>query len=207
MTKMSLKQKLNPDVTALLVIDLQNDFCSPAGLMASVGKDVSMMDKLIDKTKQFVGVCEDVGIPVFYMQQIYDRTKLTDLQKEQFDLDDKLIICDINGDGHKFYKLNPPVDRVFPKYTYDTFSNPNVVRELAERGIKTLIVTGVSTQVCVETAIRNGFDMGYKIVVPHDLVATTSKTPGTQERTLHLVERTYGVVSDSAEIITILQSN
>lgn len=204
---MSLKQKLKPNVTALFVIDLQNDFCSPTGLMASLGKDISMMDTLINKTKQLIDVCENINIPVFYMQQIYDRTKLTDLQKEQYDLDQKLIVCDINGDGHKFYKLSPPANRVFPKYAYNVFSNPNVGRELAERGIKTLIITGVSTQICVETAIRNGFDLGYKIVVPYDLVATTSNTPGTQERTLHLVKRTYGVVSDSAEIMNTLQSN
>lgn len=109
---MSLVSKLDPKITALLVIDLQNDFCSPFGLM----------------------------------------------------------------------------------------------KELSEKAIKTLIITGVSTQICVETAIRNGFDLGYKIVVPRDLVATTSKDPDIQNRTLRLVEKTYGVVVTSPEIITILRA-
>ncbi len=206
MTRMNLQTKLDPKSTALLAIDIQNDFCSPAGLMASMGKDVSGMDMMIDKIKQLAALCEEVGIPAFYSQQIYDRTKLTDLQNEQYDLDGKMIACDIDGDGYKFYKLNPPSDRIFPKYNYNVFSNPSLNNELSERGVKTLIITGVLTQICVETAIRNGFDIGYKIVVPRDLVATTSKDTGTQERTLQLVEKTYGVIVDYAEVIEILQA-
>jgi ureidoacrylate peracid hydrolase len=207
MTKMALRTKLDYRTTALLVIDIQNDFCSLAGLMASRGKDMSGMGTMIEKIKKLADVCEAAGVPVFYTQQIYDRSKLTDLQKEQYDIDGKMISCDINGDGYKFYKLNPPVDRIFPKYNYNVFSNPNLSNELLDRGVKTLIITGVMTHVCVETAIRNGFDIGYKIVVPQDLVATTSKDPNVQERTLHLVDRTYGVVVDSSEVMAILQAS
>jgi ureidoacrylate peracid hydrolase len=206
MTRMNLQTKLNPKTTALLVIDIQNDFCSPSGLLASMGKDVLGMDIMIEKIKELANVCEDAGIPTFYTQQIYDRSKLTDLQKEQYDLDGRMVTCDINGKGYKFHKLNPPADRVFPKYTYNVFSNPDLSSELSKRDIKTLIITGVSTQICVETAIRNGFDLGYKIVVPRNLVATTSKDPNTQERTLRLVEKTYGVVVDSAEVIALIQA-
>ncbi len=203
---MGLEDKLDLAATALLVIDLQNDFCSPTGLMASMGKDVSGMDIMIERIKTLASVCNEVNIPVFYLQQVYDRTKLTDLQKEQYDLDGKIAVCDIQGEGYKFYKINPPADRIFPKYVYNAFSNPNLVKELSEKGIKTLVITGVSTQVCVETAIRGGFDIGYKIVVPRDLIATTSKDPDIQGRTLRLVEKTYGVVVDSSEIIEILRA-
>src|SRR2546430_12334614 len=107
MTRMDLQTKLNPASTALLVIDMQNDFCSPAGLMAAMGKDISGMDVVVEKIKKLAAVCEVAGVPVFYTQQLYDRSKLTDLQKEQYDLDGKMITCDIKGDGYKFYKLTP----------------------------------------------------------------------------------------------------
>ncbi len=204
MTRMNLREKLVPATTALIVIDLQNDFCSPTGLMASLGKNISGMDAMIEQTKHLIATCEQVEIPIFYTQQIYDRSKLTDLQKEQYDLDGKMIICDIKGDGYKFYNLTPPSEQVFVKYSYNVFSNPLLGQELVEKGIKTLIIAGVSTQICVETAIRNAFDIGYKIVMPRDLVATTSHDPHIQERTLRLVEKTYGVVVDSSEIIDIL---
>lgn len=202
---MDLRAKLDPAVTALLVIDLQNDFCSPTGLMASMGKDVSGMDSMIAKIRELAVVCEQLSVPVFYTQQIYDRAKLSGLQKEQYDLDGKLIICDIAGEGYKFYGINPPPDRVFPKYNYNVFSNAALDQELSNQHIKTLIITGVSTQICVETAIRNGFDVGYKIVVPRGLVGTTSRDPDSQKRTLRLVEKTYGVVIDFAEIMNLFR--
>lgn len=198
--------KLNPRHTALIIVDMQNDFCSESGLMAKKGKDVSGMGRLTQDIQSLVEACNDKGIPTFYTQQIYDRTKLNDLQNEQYDLDGKLVTCDIAGDGYKFYGFNPPTDRIYPKYNYNVFSNTRLVDDLSAADIKTLVITGVSTQICVETAIRSGFDLGYKIVVPSDLVATTSKDPTTQQRTLSLVSKTYGVVSDLEEVMRIIES-
>jgi ureidoacrylate peracid hydrolase len=203
---MTLHDKLDPTHTALIVVDIQNDFCAPSGLMAGMGKDVSKMDELVERIEKLAAICEEVNIPVFYTQQIYDRQHLTDLQKEQYDLDGKMVTCDVEGDGWKFYKLDPPVESVYPKFTYNIFSNEKLTNQLKNSGIKTLIISGVSTQICVETAIRNGFDLGYKIVVPADMVATTSKDPETQQRTLNLVQKTYGVVSSFEEVSNLLES-
>ncbi len=201
---MTLKDKLDPLSTALIVIDIQNDFCSPSGLMSGLGKDVSAMDELVDGIKKLIEICSSSNLPVLYTQQIYDRSKLNELQKEQYDLDSKLITCDIDSDGWKFYKLDPNPEDVYQKYNYNIFSNPALVERLTNSGIKTIMVTGVSTQICVETAIRNGFDLGYKIVVPEDLVGTTSSDSQTQERTLNLVRRTYGAVCSFKEISDLL---
>lgn len=203
---MNLKDKLNPTHTALIVIDIQNDFCAPSGVMAKMGKDVSGMDEVVAGIKKLAEVCEAVNIPVLYTQQVYDRSKLTPLQKEQYDLDGKLVTCDIAGDGWKLYGLNPPNGKVYQKYNYNAFSNHKFADDLKAFGSKTLIITGVSTQICVETAVRAGFDIGYKVVVPANLVATTSKDPSTKERTLNLIRKTYGVVTDSTEIISLLQT-
>jgi ureidoacrylate peracid hydrolase len=204
---MTLKDKLNSSFTALIAIDIQNDFCSPTGLMARRGKDVSGMDAVVDGIKKLANICSTLDIPVLYTQQIYDRSKLNELQKEQYDLDDKLITCNIESDGWKLYKLDPNPDDVYEKYNYNIFSNPALVERLSNSGVKTLIITGVSTQICVETAIRNGFDLGYKIVVPDDLVATTSNDPLTQVKTLNLVRKTYGTVSSSKEITELFAHN
>lgn len=204
MNKITLKDKLNPAHTALIVIDMQNDFCAPTGLLARMSDDVSGMSKMADDIQRLVDVCASGGIEAYYTQQIYDRSKLSDLQKEQYDLDGKRIICDVDSDGWHFYKFNPPVNKIYPKYNYNIFSNDQLKHDLEKAGIKTLIITGVSTQFCVETAIRNGFDLGYKIVVPEDLVATTSSDPETQDRTLRLVRKTYGVVSSLEEVAGII---
>ena len=202
---MNLAEKLSPLHTALIVIDMQNDFCSPNGLMARMGKDVSGMDALVTNIHSLVDFCENEQIPVFYTQQIYDRATLNELQTEQYDLD-KIITCDINGDGWKLYGFNPPKSKVYEKYSYNIFSNKRLVDDLQKSNVKTLIITGVSTQICVETAIRNGFDLGYKIVVPSNLIGTTSSDPTIQERTLNLVKKTYGTVTNLPEITAVLHS-
>jgi ureidoacrylate peracid hydrolase len=201
---MNLTDKLDPTHTALIVIDMQNDFCSPDGLMARMGKDISRMDTLVANIHSLVNVCENRHIPILYTQQIYDRTKLNELQNEQYDLDGRMITCDINETGWEFYGFTPPEDQVYEKYNYNIFSNERLIEDLHKANIKTLVITGVSTQICVETAIRNGFDLGYKIIVPSDLIGTTSSNPTIQERTLDLVKKTYGIVSSSAEITVIL---
>jgi len=203
----NLKDKINPNHTALIVIDIQNDFASPDGLLAKGGRDMSMVEPMIEKIKKTISMAEQVGIPVFYTQQIYDRSKLTDLQKEQYDLDGKYVTCDINTDGYKFYKISPNPEFTFIKYNYNIFSNPELERALNKRCVKTLVITGMDTYWCVETAIRNAFDLGYGVVVPDDLLACNGKHLDLHNRTLELVKRTFGVVTNSSEINSIWEQS
>jgi ureidoacrylate peracid hydrolase len=203
---MNLSDKIKPLHTALIVIDIQNDFCSPDGALAQRGRDLSLMDPMIDSLQKTINVAERKAIPVLYTQQIYDRAHLNSLQLEQYDLDSKFISCDIATDGWKFYRLNPRADKVYVKYNYNIFSNSELVTKLQSLSIKTLVLTGVDTYICVETAIRNGFDLGYKIVVPIDLVAVNAKHRALQERTFDLVRKTYGTLTTSQELITMWNS-
>jgi ureidoacrylate peracid hydrolase len=200
---MNLTEKIDPRYTALVVIDIQNDFASPDGLLAKSGRDMSMVQPMMEKIQETIGTAEQAGVPVFYTQQIYNRSKLTDLQKEQYDLDGKYVTCDLATDGYKFYKINPKPEFTFIKYNYNIFSNPELEKALNSRGVKTLVMAGLDTYWCVETAIRNAFDLGYKVVVPEDLVACNGKHRDLHNRTLELVKRTFGVVTTSAEINTI----
>jgi len=196
----NLKDKINPKHTALIVIDIQNDFASPEGSLAKCGRDMSMVSPMIEKIQATINLAEQAGVPVFYTQQIYDRSKLTDLQKEQYDLDGKYITCDVNTDGYKFYKISPKSEVTFIKYNYNIFSNPELEKTLNKQNIKTLVITGMDTYWCVETAIRNAFDIGYRIVVPEDLLACNGKHLDLHNRTLELVKRTFGIVTTSSEI-------
>lgn len=132
---MDLKDKINPKYTALIVIDIQNDFASPEKkyFRANRGGDLSMVDPMIDKLEKVIPVAEKAGVLVIYPQQIYDRSKLNDLQKEQYDLDGKLVTCDIKTDGYKFYRINPPESKIYPKYNFNIFSNDDLINLLRER--------------------------------------------------------------------------
>lgn len=197
---MELKEKISPKHTALLVIDIQNDFAAPDGLLAKGGRDMLMVEPMIEKLQKTIAIAQVTGVPIFYTQQIYDRSKLTELQKEQYDMDGKYITCDIKTDGYKFYKIKPSAESVFVKYNYNAFSNPELEKKIKEHDIKTLVIAGLDTYWCVETAIRNAFDLGYKVVVPKDLVACNGRHQDLHRRTLELVQKTFGVIVTSEEI-------
>ena len=197
---MDLREKVNPKHTALLVIDIQKDFADPAGFRGIHGGDLSQVDPMVDRLEQFIPVARQAGVLVLYTQQVYNRDKLSVLQKEQFDLDGRIIICDPKTGGHEFYRINPPEKDVFEKQNFNAFSNPKLQEKLSENGIKTLVITLMDTYYCVEAAIRNGYDLGYKIVVPEDLVAGNGKHIEIHNRTLELVQRTFGIVSNSVEL-------
>lgn len=197
---MNLREKIDPKHTALFVIDIQKDFADPAGIRGMHGGDLSQVDPMVDRLEKFIPVAKGAGVLVLYTQQVYDRGKLNNLQKEQFDLDGKLIMCDPKTGGHEFYRINPPREDVFEKQNFNAFSNPKLQERLNENDIKTLVITGMDTYYCVEAAIRNGYDLGYKIVVPEDLVAGNGKHIEMHNRTLELVRKTFGVVSSSREL-------
>ncbi len=207
MNKLPLSEKIKPEHTALLVIDIQNDFCAPDGLLGKRSRDLSLMDPMIDKLIRLITTADNKNVLTIYSQQIYDPQKLNPLQKEQYDLDGKLITCDISTSGYKFYRINPPLEKVYIKHNYNIFSNPKIIEILERHRIKTLIITGVDSQYCIETAIRNGFDLGYKIVVPEDLIATSAKHIDMQNRTLELVRKTYGVVVKCDDLVNLWENS
>src|SRR5215216_1891694 len=96
MSKLELTRKLDKKTTALIIIDIQNDFCSPSGVLGKRGRDFSLINPMVDKLEKVIELTEKAGVLTIYTQQIYDRSKLNNLQKEQYDLDDKLITCDID---------------------------------------------------------------------------------------------------------------
>lgn len=194
---MDFYTKIEPRHTALLVIDLQKDFAAPDGLRGRKGGDLSHIELLVNNLQTLIPTAQKAGVLTLYTQQIYDRTKLNELQKEQFDLDGKVVTCDPSTGGHDFYKIQPPPELVYEKYNFNAFSNPQLAETLKAHNIKTLVIAGMDTYYCVETAIRNGFDLGYKIVVPEDLVAGSSRHMDFHNRTLQLVKKTYGIVTTS----------
>lgn len=201
MSKLPLDQKIAPGHTALLVIDIQKDFAAPDGWRGLKGGDLSMVPPLLEKLNPTIAVARKAGVLTLYTQQIYDRTKLNPGQLAQYDEDGKVATCDIATDGWHFHGIGtPPEADVYVKYNYNAFSNPALLERLHTQGIKTLVITGMDTQYCVETAIRNGFDHGFHIVVPQDMVACNAKHKQFHDNTLALVTRGYGVLTTADEL-------
>ena len=94
-------------------------------------------------------------------------------------------------------------DEIFiEKHTYSAFAGTELDRILRFRGIQTLVMTGVATNVCVESTLRDGFFNGYYIVVPEDCVGSSAQN--LHDATIENVRGTFGEVTSLADLTTIL---
>ena len=106
--------------------------------------------------------------------------------------------------GADFYRLRPgPDDLVVDKHTFSGFHGTDLHERLQARGVRMLLVTGVATNVCVDSTLREGFFLGYHIVLVEDCVASSNKAG--HEGTLSTVRVNFGTVMPSQALLPLLR--
>jgi len=169
MTKNIQQRIVNP---AVLVIDVQNDFCSEHGMLNKLGRNVSHIQQMADNLIHFLSGIQKLGMPTAYIKSNYDKKYLSKNIYESYGENGLADLCKSDSWGEGFYKIMPDKD-VFVKHRYDAFTNKAFVRWLKKNIIKTLILTGCQTDVCVDSTARSGFIRGYNIVAMKDCLAST----------------------------------
>jgi ureidoacrylate peracid hydrolase len=167
-----LEDIVRPDHTALLVIDVQNDFCAPGG--ARMKGDLSTIEAMKEPTRLMVEEARRIGVPVVFTQSqtdaehdtgpIFSRRARVGLKDATYTRPDTWgwEICDF---------LTPrPDEPIIRKWHHSGFTNPELDAVLRKLGAKTLVMTGVATNGCVEAATRDAFLRGYYTVVLEDCV-------------------------------------
>lgn len=197
----SLAQQLRPEHTALLVIDMQNDFCADGGyLHKNRNYNVEFAAKVADNIQQFIHTLRPLGVSIIWIRSIYDFKYLADAYKVKRREEG---CCLENTWGADFFRVAPgPEDVVIDKHNFSGFYGTNLHQVLQEKGIKTLVLAGVATNVCVDSTLREGFFLGYHIVLAEDCVGSNSKAG--HEGTLATVRNNIGTVSESKEIMRLL---
>ncbi len=167
---MKLLRPLTKEDTILLVIDPQVDFCSKEGTFGRHG-DFSKVEKAIDNITSVRGALGERGVETTIFKQVYDPEHMDPLKVDLTTKRSGRGSCDINTKGHEFYRIEPGNSRVFVKYGYyNCFSNEEFRRYLRERGVRSLLVTGFDTHICVESTVRAGYDLGYQMVLLTDCI-------------------------------------
>lgn len=199
---MTLEQQLTPERTALLVIDMQNDFCAVGGyLQKERNYDVSFAPAVAERIGAMVEHARQSGVSLVWIRSIYDFKYLNAAERAKRGTEG----CCLEGTwGVDFFRL-APLDHEFivDKHCFDAFKNPALDRYLRAKGIETLIITGVATNVCVDSTLRDGFFHGYNIVLLEDCVASNSSAG--HEGTIATVRNNIGRVVTSGEAIDLLQ--
>ncbi len=205
--KASVLSKVDPQRTAVLVIDLQKDFCSNGSALARLGSDVSPSRAASERIARFLPLVRGTAGLIAFFKLVYDPNDMSEAQKERLLRDGKPIICSPFGDGSDLVITPTPGDYTFVKHRYSAFSNREFRNLLRERAITTVAVTGVDTHICVEGTVRHGYDLGYRMVVLSDLVATRRSEFARHEHSLALCERYFALTIDSGTFLKICESN
>ena len=198
---MIFKDLINPKTTALIVIDIQNDYCSSSGEIAKqLGVDLSPVQKIIPKLVDFVEKARAKGLPIIFTQMIEDPKYMAENAKLK---KGSKSFCSPNSEGFKYFQIKPDKsDYQIVKKSYDAFSNPELEKILEKHDIKNLIIIGAYTAVCVDTTIRSGFTRGYHIVIPQDLVGMPEEKKYQHNAAIDVWKIIFAHVVDSKEIIS-----
>ncbi|MBI3373264.1 MAG: cysteine hydrolase [Betaproteobacteria bacterium] len=208
--------EFEPATTALLVIDMQRDFVDPGGFGEALGNDVSLLRKAIPPTKRVLDAARSAGMLVIHTREGH-RSDLSDLplsKKLRGRL--KAGIGDpgpmgrilVRGEyGHDIIdELKPlPGEPVVDKPGKGAFYATDLDAMLNNRGVRRLVVCGVTTEVCVNTSVREANDRGYDCLVLEDCVA--SYFPEFQVMALGMIKAQGGIfgwVSDSKKFLAAL---
>ncbi|HUI18274.1 MAG TPA: isochorismatase family protein [Alphaproteobacteria bacterium] len=207
---------LEPAHAALLIIDMQRDFVEPGGFGEALGNDVSLLRKAIRPTRLVLEKARKAGLLVIHTREGHrpDLSDLAPAKKARGRL--KCGIGDkgpmgrilVRGEyGHDIIdELKPKAgEPVVDKSGKGAFYATDLDAMLKSRGIRQLVVCGVTTEVCVNTTVREANDRGYDCLVLEDCVA--SYFPEFQEYALKMIKAQGGIfgwVGRSAQLLPAL---
>jgi ureidoacrylate peracid hydrolase len=196
----------------LLVVDMQNGFVSNGGSYELLGMNTESYRKIIPKTKELIDFCRAEEIPVFYTEAIREPSgidlltrvhRLLPVTREERL---KVPIC-VRGtwDAKTIDDIKPEdSDHVVIKRRDSAFQDTELRVWLQSEGINTLIICGVDTSICVETSLRDAFNIGYDVILISD--ATASGINKHYETTLERVRDYYGLVMTVQRFFRIVNS-
>ncbi|MEO6379991.1 MAG: cysteine hydrolase [Caulobacteraceae bacterium] len=209
----------DPPRAALVIIDMQRDFLEPGGFGAMLGNDVSQLAGVVEPLKRLLAAAREAGLFVIHTREGH-RPDLSDLPPAKHRRGGgPLAIGDegpmgrilVQGEpGHDIIPELAPIagEPVVDKPGKGAFYATDLHLILQNRGITQLIVTGVTTEVCVNTTAREGNDRGYDCLVLSD--CTGSYFPEFHEQALRMIQAQNGVVGwvgRSDAVINALAAN
>ncbi len=203
----TLAKKVDPKNAALLVVDVQNDFAAEGGMMDREGNDLTMSQSMVPYLEKFIDAAREAEVPVIFIRNVYNTDSnwyLSDVWLEQaarVRQGSYVIhsVCAPDSWEGDFYKVRPAEkDVIVTKHRFSAFQDTDLDLILRSRDIRTLIMTGIATNVCVESTARDGFFRDYYIVFTSDCTATFSKED--HEGTLNNIRRFFGEVVTADEV-------
>ncbi|PLX36347.1 MAG: cysteine hydrolase [Hyphomicrobiales bacterium] len=206
---------LDPAHTALVVIDMQRDFIEPGGFGEALGNDVSRLAAIIPTTARLIALFRDKGWPIVHTREAH-KPDLSDCPPSKIARGDAPVKIGGEGPmGRLLIRGEPgngivdgltPVDGeiVIDKPGKGMFWATGLHETLAQKGITHLVFAGVTTEVCVQTSMREANDRGYECLLITD--ATESYFPEFKAATIAMITAQGGIVGWAAPFAALEQA-
>ncbi|MCF9000159.1 pyrimidine utilization protein B [Acinetobacter nectaris] len=211
--------QLDPKQTALIVVDMQNAYTSLGGYLDLAGFDVSKTKPVVENIQKAIDTAHQAGIQVIFFKNGWDsnyveaggegspnfhKSNALKTMKKKPELQGKLLAKG-GWDYELIDDLKPtPQDIVIQKPRYSGFFNTNLDSTLRSKGIRNLVFTGIATNVCVESTLRDGFFLEYFGILLNDACYQAGDISA-QEATLFNVKTFFGWVSNTQDFRSTFQ--
>jgi biuret amidohydrolase len=212
-------QSVDLEKTALVIIDMQRDFLEPGGFGAALGNDVTRLQAAVAPCRAVLSAARKAGLLVIHTREGH-RPDLSDAPPLKVERGDPALRIGAPGPmgrilvrgepGHDIIPELYPVagEPVIDKPGKGAFCQTDLELMLRNRGIETLLVCGVTTEVCVNTTVREANDRGFRCIVLSDCCA--SYFPEFHQAGLAMIKAQGGIfgwVSASPSLLNVLAAH
>ncbi len=199
-----MREMAAPGRTLLLVIDIQIDFAAPDGAMGRLGLDLRAGAAAIDRIETLIATARQADVAVGFTRVVTRRETDAPVLRAHYERigagPDAVGICRAGTPGADYHRLRPEtVDLEILKTRYSGFVGTRLEEELRTRGIDTIVATGMSTDCCVDSTVRDAFHRDFHVFVVAD--ACADYDPRAHAASLDSLGRHCAVVVDSATVI------
>jgi ureidoacrylate peracid hydrolase len=193
-----------PGRTAVLIVDMQVDFAAPEGVLGDHGVDMSVVEPALAAAERLADSARAAGVPVVFVG--LSTTPETDspawkerMRRRGGDPEVGVILCRAGEVGSDFYGPKPASgELVVPKTRYSGFVGTDLDVKLTQMGVDTLVVAGLTTECCVDSTVRDAFDLDYHVFVAAD--ACAAYEADIHAASLKVMEQNSAILTDTAAI-------
>lgn len=206
---------LKRDAIALVVIDMQRDFAEPGGFGASLGNDVSRITKIVPDVKRLIEGFRAAGLPVIHTMECH-RPDLSDLPPAKRNRGNPALKIGDEGPMGRVLISGEPGTGILPELApingelviekpgKGAFYATPLGEILKSKGIEQLVFAGVTTEVCVQTTMREANDRGYECLLAEE--ATESYFPEFKKAAISMITAQGAIVGWVASVDAIVEA-